>query len=118
MRMPWKSRPMLAIFGGCLSILTLLPVGCGEVQQPQPEATAWDSPLPHSTKGYEMYSWYATEEEEWYYVLMTGTNRFKEDDELLTTESTVTEAGWVVLPARGTEELKLVLSRLPSGEEV
>ena len=50
-----------------LVLLGLVPLagfvlsGCAQPQQPQPSPTAWDSPLPHSAKGYELYSWPAEE---------------------------------------------------------
>jgi hypothetical protein len=73
-------------------------------------------PLPHSPRGYELYSW--QEGEEWRNTLITGTNRLKEYEEIVSTENVVTEADWVVLSVGGPENLKAVLNRLPKGEEV
>ena len=37
--------------------------------------------LPHSMKGYELYSWYEESEDQWFYTLVTGTNRLKTIEE-------------------------------------
>jgi hypothetical protein len=74
------------------------------------------TPLPHSPKGYELYSWQAGEARR--FTLITGTNRLKRYEEIVSTENIVTEAGWVKLSVQGTENLKAVLNRLRVGEEV
>lgn len=55
-----------------------------------PGSTASPSPmrLPHSPKGYELYSWQAGDE--WRFTLITGTNRLKRYEEIVSTENLVT----------------------------
>ncbi|MGD9404388.1 MAG: hypothetical protein PVH95_04485, partial [Anaerolineae bacterium] len=38
-----------------LYLLAALALNC--CAQPQPAPTAWEGSLPHSAKGYELYSW-------------------------------------------------------------
>jgi hypothetical protein len=76
-------------------------------------------PLPHSPKGYELYSWQG--EQGWQFALMTGTDRLKTYEEIVSeerepAENTVTESEWVSMAVQGTEELTAVLGRLPRGE--
>jgi hypothetical protein len=88
---------------------------------PETEASSTRGPLPHSAKGYELYSWEA--EQGWQFALMTGTNRLKTYEEIVSgewipAEDIVTGSEWVALTVQGFEELKAVLSRLPQGEMV
>ena len=46
-----------------------------------------DNPLPHSFKGYELYSW--QQDNQWNYTLITGTNRDKTVEEIITGNNTV-----------------------------
>ena len=82
----------------------------------QPTASGHASPLPHSLKGYELYSW--RDGKEWYFTLVTGTNRLKSYQEIVSTEHSVTETGAVKLSVKGAENLESLLSRLPEGETV
>jgi hypothetical protein len=72
--------------------------------------------LPHSMKGYELYSWYVAEDDAWYYTLTTGTNRSKTWEEISTSESTRTASDWVKITVQGEDALKSILGRLPEGE--
>jgi hypothetical protein len=101
-----------------LLVIILALAGCSMVQQPRPSATDQADSLPRSPKGYELYSWYDTEASEWIFVLITGTNWLKTYEEMVSGESQVTGDGWVSLSARGSKELKALLTRLPSGEQV
>jgi hypothetical protein len=92
--------------------------GCAQPQQSQPTPTVWDSALPRSAKGYELYSWPAEDAQEWQYVLITGTNRLKSYEEIVSAGNAVDESGWVRLSATGTEGLEALLSHLPDGESV
>ena len=92
--------------------------GCAQPQQSQPAPNAWDSALPHSAKGYELYSWPAEDGRGWQHVLITGTNRLKTYEEIVSAENTVDESGWVSVSASRTEGLKTLLSQLPEGESV
>jgi hypothetical protein len=48
--------------------------------------------LPHSIKGYELYSW--SEYSQWHFTLITGTNRSKTLREIISIEDIVSEDGW------------------------
>jgi hypothetical protein len=72
--------------------------------------------LPHSMKGYELYSW--SEDSKWHFTLITGTNRNKRLDELVSNEDYISEAGWVHIQVEGVEAIEAVLSKLPPNEEI
>lgn len=72
--------------------------------------------LPHSIKGYELYSW--EENGQWHYTIITGTNRVKTMEEITSEEDFISEIGWVNIHVVGLDAIKDVLSRLPRGESV
>jgi hypothetical protein len=72
--------------------------------------------LPHSMKGYELYSW--QEDNQWHFTLITGTNRTKTMAEITSEEDSISESGWVKARVEGVDAVKNVLSRLPQGESV
>jgi hypothetical protein len=74
--------------------------------------------LPHSMKGYELYSWYEETEDTWYYTLVTGTNRLKTIEEFRAREYYVHPGGWLSITVRDDGALKTALRRLPEGEQV
>lgn len=74
------------------------------------------TPLPHSTKGYELYSWQANNQ--WRFTLITGTNRAKSLDEIISNENTVTSDGWVKISVTGVDSIQNVLSGLGQHEEI
>jgi hypothetical protein len=75
-------------------------------------------PLPHSPKGYELYSWYEADEGNWTYTLVTGTNRLKTLEEVRTRTNVVRPDGWARITAEGEGPLKAELRRLPEGEQI
>lgn len=75
-----------------------------------------EGPLPHATKGYEVYSW--QEQDQWHFTLITGTDRTKTLEEIISGENMVSQDGWVRIQAVGVDEIKSVLSRLPKNEWV
>jgi len=77
--------------------------------------TALDK-LPHSMKGYELYSW--KENGQWHYTLITGTNRVKTMEEITSEEDFISEIGWVNIHVVSVDAIKDVLSHLPKGESV
>ncbi len=77
-------------------------IGCCHVSV----ARSTQAKLPHSMKGYELYSWQARGE--WYFALLTGTNRLKSRREVRAPGARV----------RGVETLKRRLDLLAEGEEV
>ena len=114
-----KLRGMLHRVGamGPVLIAALVLASCGQLLQSQATPTAWDSPLPHSAKGYELYSWPAEQGDEWEFTLITGTNRLKTLEEIVAAD-VASESEWVKISVSGTEALKAVLDQLPQGERV
>jgi len=72
--------------------------------------------IPHSMKGYEMYSW--EDNGQWHYTLITGTNRVKTMGEITSEQDFISEIGWENIHVVGADAIKDVLSRLPKGESV
>ena len=72
--------------------------------------------LPHSMKGYELYSW--SEDSQWHFTLITGTDRNKTLEEIISNEDFISEAGWVQIHVVGVDAIKAVLSKLHEGEEI
>jgi len=72
--------------------------------------------LPYSMKGYELYSW--SEDSQWHFTLITGTNRNKTLEEIISNEDFISEAGWVQIHVAGVDAIKAVLSKLHEGEEI
>lgn len=72
--------------------------------------------LPHSMKGYELYSW--EEDNQWHFSLITGTNRNKTLEEITSKEDYISEAAWVRIHVIGVDAIKMVLSKLPQNEHV
>lgn len=70
--------------------------------------------LPASMKGYELYSW--SENSQWHFTLITGTNRNKTLEEIVSNEDFVSETGWVRIHVLGVDAIKAVLSKLPRDE--
>jgi hypothetical protein len=62
--------------------------------------------LSKSLKGWELYSWPVNNN--WYYSLLIGTNRAKNCSEIKENKITVS----------GTDNLKLLLTKLPEGENL
>jgi hypothetical protein len=72
--------------------------------------------LPHSMKGYELYSW--EEDNQWHFTLITGTNRTKTMEEITSKEDLISESGWVKIHVEGVDAIKDALSRLPQSESI
>jgi hypothetical protein len=108
------------------SLPQTLPTGTEAVENGEVEATpqaigtldvsSLPEKFPHSMKGYELFSWQV--DGEWYFTLITGTNRMKSFDEIITPVNTVSEDGFVKVSARGIDQLQLMLGLLPTGEDV
>jgi len=91
---------------------------CQEKDATSTTPTELETKLPHSLKGYELYSWQV--ENEWYFTLISGTNRLKSYEEV-TSGGNVVEAGdwgWVNIRVKGVDSIKATLGRLPEGEQV
>jgi len=72
--------------------------------------------LPHSMKGYELYSW--SEDSQWHFTLITGTDRNKTPLEIISSDDFISEAGWEQIHVVGIDAIKTVLSKLHEGEEI
>jgi len=72
--------------------------------------------LPHSMKGYELYSW--EEDSLWYFTLITGTNRNKTLEEIISKEVDISESGMVRITVEGADAIMDALTRLPEKEPV
>jgi hypothetical protein len=72
-------------------------------------------PLPPSLKGYELYSWQVGRE--WYFTLISGTNRIKTVQEIASGENTIGE-DWVKVTVQGVHDIQVTLERLPSDAHV
>ena len=72
--------------------------------------------LPHSMKGYEIYSW--QEGEQWAFKLITGTNRQKSIEEIMSNSEPIQEDSLVNIKIIGVDELKKILGRIPKDESV
>ncbi|MFC1948141.1 hypothetical protein ACFLXY_09510 [Chloroflexota bacterium] len=70
--------------------------------------------LPHSMKGYELYSW--RDGEEWQFKLLTGTNRTKTLQEIVSNADEISEL--VDIRVTGVDALLTLLHKLPDGESV
>ena len=77
---------------------------------------AQDNMLPHSMDGYELYSW--QQDNQWNYTLITGTDRDKTTQEIITANNTVTSDGWVNIHVVGVDALEAVLARVPHSDFV
>src|SRR2546423_9594364 len=85
-----------------IMVVASLLFGCCQASPAQSR----DATLPHSMKGYELYSWKSRGE--WYFSLLIGTNRLK----------TFSEISSPKMRVRGVRELKESLNRLAGGEEL
>jgi hypothetical protein len=72
--------------------------------------------FPHSLKGYELYSW--SENNQWHFTLITGTNRDKTLEEIVSTTDIISQDGWVHIHVIGVDKVNNVLSRLPQSEDI
>lgn len=71
--------------------------------------------LPPSLKGYELYSWQSGHE--WYYTLISGSNRVKTTQEILSGASAIQDDG-VQVTVQGVHDIELTLEQLPSDARV
>jgi hypothetical protein len=92
------------------------PRGNPEIMQALEKTGKLITMLPHSMKGYELYSW--SQDGEWHFTLITGTNRNKTLEEIISPSNNVTADEWVQIHVVGVEAIKGVISRIPQGEWV
>ncbi|MBN2240814.1 MAG: hypothetical protein JW712_13655 [Dehalococcoidales bacterium] len=70
--------------------------------------------LPRSMKGYELYSW--KEKDEWQFRLITGTNRNKTFEEIVSGKDSVSDL--ISIHVTGTDAIESVLAKVPANEFV
>ena len=110
---------MKNLFALCIMLmsLVLLPtIGCKKNDNSTPLSTDDTTPLPSSMKGYELYSW--DDNGVWHFTLITGTNRLKNESEIITPGNNTGIDGWVKITTVGVDAVKATLQRLPKGENV
>ena len=89
---------------------------CSKTGNPNNDEGTFNTPLPHSLKGYELYSW--QDGDTWNFTLITGTNRLKTCEEVTADTTIIHDNGFVKITVQSIESLKDVLKQLPSGENV
>jgi hypothetical protein len=72
--------------------------------------------LPQSVKGFELYSW--MENGRWLFTLLTGTDRNKTLDEIVSGGNFISETGWLKIQGAGIDEIETALDKLPPGASV
>ena len=97
---------------------TPLPAATKESPTPAPtvQLSTLPDPLPESFKGYELVSWQTGDD--WNFTLVTGTNRSKTCEELMSPESQVSEDGFVKITVTGVSQIKKVFDLLPENTQV
>lgn len=90
-------------------MLCLLAAGCGDTE---PGTGSPKTSLPSAIKGYEMYSWLGGGN--WHFTLITGTNRLKTVDEIVSEDCERIDEEWVQITVTGIEPLESLLRRLPA----
>ena len=102
-----------------ISIIMLCMVGlaaaCGPQRLLVEPREAPDS-FPDSLKGYELYIWEA--DDGVWLTLITGTNREKQFQEIVSTENIAASDVWIKSTVRGLNQGLGLLAQLPSGEDV
>jgi len=86
-----KVRSALHMSTLVIIVASILSACTPPVSTPTPSAIV-ATPLSHSAKGYELYSWQANDQ--WHFALVPGTNRVKSRGEITANENTVMADGW------------------------
>jgi len=107
-----KSALQTSIF---IVVVSLIVSACNSSVSTSTPSEIVTTPLPHSDKGYELYSW--SENNQWHFTLITGTNRVKSLEEIISNENIVTSGG-VRISVQGVDSIQNVLSGLPQHEEI
>jgi hypothetical protein len=108
--MKTKQIPLLL-----LSFSLLLFIACTKDNKDEKANTKSDFDtlnVPHSMKGYEIYSW--PEGNKWYFSVMVGTNRIKTYAEVISN----TPSQVHLITVTGIDTLKQVLARFPENEYI
>lgn len=84
-------------------------------EDPATDIAAGSIPLPDGFKGYELYSW--EDNGQWKFTLITGTNRNKSYDEIVSEVNMETE-DWVKITTTDITSLKQLLQRVSAPEDI
>jgi len=98
-----------------LVIVALLLTGCESGTSLPRVGQPPTKPLPRSMKGYELYSWRVGRE--WYFTLITATNRTKTYQEITVSENVVGKE-WAKVTVQGVHDIEVALEKLPPGTHV
>ena len=80
-----------------------------------PSQLPWNN-LPHAVKGYDLFSW--LQNGEWHFTLISGTNRAKTAEEVMSPSDTITADGWVQVHVVGVDAVSELLGRMQPNESV
>jgi hypothetical protein len=116
MKLPARKKMYLCLHRVIVIGIFLLGAACQPAPVSPLPSIAASNALPHSMKGYELYSWQTNGD--WNFTLITGTNRIKSIDEITAHEDSVTDDGWVKITVWGIEAIKTVLGQLPTHESI
>jgi hypothetical protein len=72
--------------------------------------------VPPSMKGYELYSW--LQNGQWHFSIITGTNRSKTLEEIISPENSISETGFVKISVTGVDAIKDIFDRIPVGTSI
>lgn len=108
-----KSLSQASIF---IVFVSLIVSSCNPSASTSTPSEIVTTHLPHSMKGYELYSW--SENNQWHFTLITGTNRVKSLEEIVSKENIVTSDGWVRISVEGVDSIENILNGLPQYEEI
>jgi hypothetical protein len=95
---------------------SLIKTSTPVVQLPVVDWNQVPKTLPDSTKGYELYSWQTGND--WVFTLITGTNRMKTFDEIISPNLLYGESGFFMISVIGMDEIEKLMERLPANEDV
>jgi hypothetical protein len=110
-----KLSLFIAVALATLAISIPVPAGCS-VSKLNATSQISAEMLPHSFKGYELYSW--QQAGAWNFTLITGINRNKTTAEIVAPSDTVTPDGWVQIHVVGPDAICEVLGGMPQNESV
>lgn len=104
-----KTKQLVFLF---LSGTLLLFTGCAKEIKTNSNNYLETLQVSHSVKGWELYSW--QEGDNWYYSILTGTNRTKTYDEVTSYKPTDVH----LISVTGIDSLKLALAKFPENENI
>jgi hypothetical protein len=83
---------------------------------PSLDLSLFPEKFPDSMKGYELVSW--QEDGDWWFTLVTGTNRQKSFEELTSPQSWIIPDEFIKVTTSSLTDLKGIIERMPSESEL